>query len=423
MTLNLQVDTHAGDLVFTLQALPHPTLRRRGEKDLETFAGAAPAGCLYHLVEVEDLRGRRVAVRAPALRAALEAGGRGGVWEAALPGRGLRDAAEPLAPRAAGALHVQVRYAPLDLGARPLVPPRLAPVLLLGAAGEAAPAAAAAGALAAALRHRLDAAEMAAEARGGAPRGGGAAAEPALRAVCVRVGAGAGAPGPPGVAAAAALRALAACAPRCVTFTADVLPSGDVADDAAWAALHHADCDVVLLDMAEEEEESAAGSDGEAALAEARRRLEAGGVLRALWARAWAGASLAAAGAAVGLLGAPARPAPPGAAPPVLPFYLIRSGGAAAGGGWAGLRAAVAASGADGAPPGVGVGVGVLESSALLVDPVSGAAEMLVAPRREALVAAAAAAAAEPPLARLGLAEAEDDYGFRVALERRVRRF
>ena len=38
------VDTHPGDLVFTLRAKVHPLFRRKGDKDLEVFAGTVPAG-------------------------------------------------------------------------------------------------------------------------------------------------------------------------------------------------------------------------------------------------------------------------------------------------------------------------------------------------------------------------------------------
>jgi len=195
-------------------------------------------------------------------------------------------------------------------------------------------------------------------------------------------------------------------------------------------------------------------------LEEAARHLADAGLLELLWQHFWAGGLLVGVGPACAFLGrqplittcsqAATGAAPSTAAgncaiksgsgsscgdehsvttvplpPPVLPWYLVRAGGGAAG--WAGLQAALAKAAkahaaAPAAPPAAGqsipsrlAGVGIMSSGCWLADPCSGRAELLVAPCREALVATAAWAGApgnDPSLPGLELEEADDDWGY-----------
>jgi hypothetical protein len=208
-----------------------------------------------------------------------------------------------------------------------------------------------------------------------------------------------------GAAAAAVLRTLRCRVPGLRAVEAAITPGIGLVDDAAWCALHQADAIVLDLQLPEGD-----GScvEQEQAVAAARRELAAAGLLPLLWQRAWLGCHIVAVGPACALLGADSHAggAEDGSAPPVLPWYMIRAGGGEARG-WGGLHSAVAA-----APAGA-LGVGILESSACVVDPVRGCAELVVAPRKEALVAAARWGVAHGPEAS-GLDPGED-WGFSCA--------
>lgn len=363
------VDTHAGDLIFTLRAKPHPVFRRRGDKDLEVFAAAVPHGDVVYAVEVETLGGGRQLVVVPALRVALEGGGLGGVWHCVLPGQGMYDAKEPWdAPP--GDLYVQLRYpAVLLRERRALCMLRPGPVVLLGSTDERVPAALAAGVVASRLCHAAEARHMAADYAGRAPP---------TKVVCVTLAAGGA-----GAAATAALEVLRARVPGVAIECAALELPGGVLEDAAWAALH--DADAVILDADTLE-------------ADMRWTFEDSGVGQALWQRHWLGATIIACGPACALLGREGRGI---GHTTVLPWYAVRAGGGAAG--WQDACEAAAAAGG-------GVAVGVLQTSAYLVDGVTGCAELLVAPCKGALVAKAAWGG--PTGTAAAVEESDDDFGF-----------
>ncbi|GAB4822442.1 hypothetical protein N2152v2_009488 [Parachlorella kessleri] len=162
---------------------------------------------------------------------------------------------------------------------------------------------------------------------------------------------------------------------------------------------------------------------------------EGAALAEALWSAFWRGSHIVAVGGACALLGRQYQhsmqhsmpPAvPPAALAAILPWYLLRAGGGKQG--WEGLHAAMQGKGslalsvrsspsgsANSSQAGV-VGVGVMAGSAVVVDPWTGAAEVLVVPTRDTLVATALWVAANDGCEG-GLQEADDDFGFFYACQ------
>lgn len=409
-------DTHAGDLVFTLRAKPHPVFRRRQDKDLEVYAGAAALGDALHAVEVEMLSGgqKRLLVVHPLLEA-LRGGGPGGLWHTVLPGLGLFDAKLPWeAPP--GDLHVSVRYPAVLLAERTVVS-RLQQggVYCLGSSTAPVPAAMVAGIVAGILGHKAEAMHMACDSNG---------AFPTTTAVCLRMDArapmhqrscpsGPLGPIPAATAAVQALRRRIPCL-KLVSTTWQISlsdfgeDSGEAdssvpaLNDAAWDALH--DADAIILDL-----QLDGGKDcrqWEEELRQVRARIEDSGVLHALWQRHWRGCQIIAAGPACSLLGL--APAVKGfgtvlPAPVILPWYAVRA--VANGSGWDDVCHAAALLAGTKA-------VGIYPTAALLVDACNGNADLLVAPTKEALMQTAQWLG---PPAGVAATEADDDHGFSAA--------
>ena len=337
-------------------------------------------------------------------------GGAGGTWQAVLRGEGLYDAADPW-EQPAGDLTVRLRY-PACLLAEARISCCLAPapVHLLGSGGDAVSAALAAGSVAGMLGHRREVAEMAAAAASGSSgsSGSGSGSGRQLTAMCVVLegddSASAGGCGPVPAASPAAAAMLRALQRRVPGLQARTAVAGCMLDE-QWAALGHAD--VVILDLPEQAPaadgwvaadpappggSSAAAAQQEARVAAAAAAAASGGLLEAVWQRFWGGALVVGVGNACALLGrqpALQQGSNSAAAPAVLPWYLVRAGGGADG--WATLHAALTAAPAspDGNASGSGSplrGVGVLRSGCWVANPVSGRAEMLVAPCRDVLV-------------------------------------
>jgi curved DNA-binding protein len=414
------VDTHPGDLIFTLRAKPHPVFRRKGEKDLEIFAAAVPAEDIIYAAEIETLSGGKRVVLVPALRAALENNGMGGLWHIVLPGLGLFDGKEPWdAPL--GDLYVQLRYPAVILKDK-IITTKLnpGPVYLLGSSNEVVPAALVAGMVAPSLKHKLEAHEMAnnyekLEAAGG-------------RVVCFHFqfsDAATITSGDNNISweneLSTALRAILAVLKRHVpgmyltaatsTISRGICgtnepspPSSLVVEDIAWTALHNADAIVLELKLpqnvssfSENEAENK-----EECIAAAHRCLENNGILHVLWERHWSGVPIIATGDGCALLGTFTQERQYHT---VLPWYGVRAGGGAAAG-WQNVCLA--------AESGKITAVGVLETSAYLVDSVTGEAELVVAPCKEALVASAGWGGPEGPVAA-AVDEAENDFGYFAA--------
>ena len=328
------------------------------------------------------------------------------------------------------------------------------PVHLLGSSSDVVAAALAAGSVAGMLNHRREAAEMAAaglpESNSGSAldssSSGGSEGCPSRRtsyssstsscsasssgrprAVCLVVAppvAEAGSASSP--AAAAALRALERQVPG---LQASTVVSSRMLDE-EWMALWQAD--VVILDMQpgqqpapvqqgeqqpqQQQPPPPQEGDEEQQTVEAQRHMTDAGLQELVVQRFWGGCLVVGVGRACALLGRQScgtdRP------PAVLPWYLVRAGGGAAG--WASLHAAltaarqapaVAGDSAAAQPP---VGVGVLAGGCWVAAPLNGKAELLAAPCRDSLVAMAAwsAVPGHQPAA-VGLEEADDaDWGF-----------
>lgn len=427
------VDTHPGDLIFTLRAKPHPVFRRKGEKDLEVFA-AVPAGMAVYATEVDTINGKKRIVVVPALRAALQGGGVGGLYHAVIPALGLFDSKDPwdVPP---GDLHIQLRYPAVLLHEKTVVSSiRSGPVYLLGCAEEPVPAALVAGSLAAGLRHRAEVQHMRADYKGKFPcttvvcisiEMGGvgsnivseamslAAASEATRGSTSREF---------GItdcssASHAMLGALRNHVPGLITSTATFrVPDGHL-EDSAWSKLHHADA--IILDLRLSQESNCLSTSGEdkssereteaeqreSALESARRSLEDSGILQTIWSRHWAGASIVASGDACGLLGREKKEEKRDEKFnfAVLPWYGVRAGSWAAG--WQHACLGAVKTGVT--------TVGVLASSAYVVDTVTGEAELVIAPCKEALVARAEWDG--PTGAAERAEEADEDFGYFAA--------
>ena len=420
------VDTHPGDLIFTLQAKSHPIFRRKGDKDLEVFAAAVPAGMVFYAIEVETLSGKKRIVVVPALRAALQGGGVGGLWHAVFQGQGLFDGKEPWdAPP--GDLHIQLRYPAVLLHEKIVISSlKPGPVYLLGSAEEASTAALAAGAVAAGLKHVAEAQHMTREYSGKFP-------ESNVVCISIVIDVSMGRNNDASTtniaarevsdvwgndicpASRAVLGALQMHLPSVVTSIASLrVPDGDL-DDSTWSLLHNADA--IILDMqtftslqesiADRKHKDSCESweyeaqQRENALEIARNSLENRGILHAIWSQHWAGATIIASGAACGLLGREKSSESPNFA--VLPWYAVRAGGWEAG--WQDVCLAAVRTGMT--------TVGVLASSAYVVDMITGEAELLIAPCKEALIARAGWEG--PRGAAVRAEEADEDYGYFAA--------
>jgi DnaJ-class molecular chaperone len=420
------VDTHPGDLIFTLTAKPHPTFRRKGDKDLELFAGTVPPNTVVHAAEIETLSGNKRIIIVPALRTALAQHGTGGEFHTTLPGQGLFDSKDPWEVPA-GDLHVQIRYPPVLLSTRTVSTClRLGQVYALGSCHAEVPAAMVGGTLAAALNHRRDAEEMSNE--DDARRSDSHKTPGAVRVVCLAVGGG----GELQEAARAVVRVLVQRVVRIQTYVASVNVSTEgcendddcIVEDSTWAALH--DANVILLDatLAPLQKQGVAAEGNyleglrahEAYLERAHQRLCQAGILQAVWANHWRGCHVVAAGDACAFLGAWRLPRTantsaasvstsvlPTMALPILPWYAMRAGGGAEKG-WSSASFAATQHAADKRPT-----VGVLETSAYSIDSTTGCAELLVAPCREAIVGVASWEQGSD------VEEADDDFGYLAA--------
>ena len=391
------VDTHPGDIIFTLRAKPHPVFRRRqGEdKNLEMFAAAVPAGDVMYVTEIETLKGGKRTILVPTLRAALENGGFGGVWQTKLVGEGLFDGKEPW-DAAPGDLIVQLRF-PAVLLAERHITCHLHPgsVYLLGSSDEGVPAALLGGIAAEHLKHRAEVRQMASDS---------ANPWPTTKIACINIETSeSDAFSSDAVHAVRAVLCLGV--PGAVTATASLhLPHRHhhaVLEDSTWALLHDADAIVINMNVSI----NASSEEREASLAAVLSCLEDTGIAHALWSRHWAGATIIAIGAACSLLG---RNGIEEKYWTVLPWYALRAGGGGAG--WQDDVCVAAVQG-----PVNGTAVGVLETSGYVVDTVKGKgnAELIVAPCKEALLGRAGWQG--PRGAAAAAVEAGDDFGFFAA--------
>jgi curved DNA-binding protein len=426
---NETTDTHPGDLIFTLRAKPHPVFRRKGEKDLEIFAAAVPAEEIIYAAEVETLSGGKRIVVVPALRAALENNGMGGIWHVVLPKLGLFDGKEPWdAPL--GDLYVQLRYPAVILKDKIITTKlRPGPVYLLGSSNEVVPASLVAGIVAPWLKHRLEALEMMNDYRkvdGGGGGGGRGRGQGGGGVVCINfqfsIGEKSANQSELSPASKAMLCVLQRHVPGIPTTAATSIissssgsgGSGDkkessssffFLEDTVWAALHTAD--IIILDL------NIPAKDGSALEKRAQYKEECilsvhqclgnSGILHVLWEKHWSGVPIIATGDGCSLLGTSGKERKYHT---VLPWYALRAGGGRTTG-WQNVCLAAESDKIT--------AVGVLEMSAYVVDSVTGVAELVVAPCKEALVASAGWKGQEGAGAGAGSEEADDDFGYFAA--------
>jgi DnaJ-class molecular chaperone len=427
------VDTHPGDLIFTLRSKPHPVFRRKGEKDLEIFAAAVPAEDIVYAAEIETLSGGKRVVLVPALRAALENNGMGGIWHAVLPNLGLFDGKEPWdAPL--GDLYVQLRYPAVILQDR-IITTNLkpGPVYLLGSSSEVVPASLLAGIVALGLKHKLEALEMMSDYQKieiSSSGSGGGGELWATGVVCInfqifdsKVEKSTNqseltaasktmytllqhqVPGLVSVAATSIIHGNVGGG--CGTCKDEESFSSIVLEDTVWAALHNAE--VIILDLCIPTQGSSSSEieaqNKEESIACAHQCLEERGILDVLWKRHWSGVPIIAVGDGCSLLGTSGDERKYHS---VLPWYAVRAGGGSRAG-W--QNVCLAAERAK------TTAVGVLETSAYMVNGVHGVAELVVAPCKEALVARAGWGGPEGVVASM-IEEAEDDFGYSAAFSR-----
>jgi len=407
------VDTHPGDLIFTLRAKPHPVFRRRGEKDLEIFAAAVPAEDIIYAAEIETLSGGKRVVLVPALRAALENGGMGGIWHAVLPKLGLFDGKEPWE---AVILKDKIITTNLKPG----------PVYLLGSSNEIVPASLLAGMVAPGLKHKLEALEMMNDSRKIETSSNVSGAGPRAGVVCINFqisdsnGEKSTNQNELSAASTALLDVLEKQVPGLVSTAAISIISGNgggegnckdeepssfiVLEDTVWTALHTAE--LIILDLyiptkgsssAEKEAQNK-----EKSIACARQCLKNSGILDALWGRHWSGVPIIAIGDGCSILGTFGNERKYHS---VLPWYAVRAGG----GSTAGWQNVCLAAESDKT-----TAVGVLETSAYVVDSIHGGAELVVAPCKEALVGRAGWGGPAGAVASV-IEEAEEDFGYFAA--------
>ena len=168
------VDTHAGDLVFTLVVLPHGLYRRHGERGLEVFVNVYDSGRngkdggevrsnIFHVIELETISKKQCMLVMRSMYEALCTGGCGGAWSARVAGQGLYDG--PGKP--AGDLIVSARYLPFFLedarakgNGRIQSGVRFGEVVLLGGANDVVGGSLVAGYVLRRMRHRIEAMEM-----------------------------------------------------------------------------------------------------------------------------------------------------------------------------------------------------------------------------------------------------------------------
>lgn len=395
---NETVDTHPGDLIFTLRAKPHPSLRRKGAKDLETFAAAASSCDVVCAAEVELLTGAKRIIVVPSLREALLGSGTGGVWRGELPGQGLFDAQEPWeAPP--GNLFIHVRYPSMYLSEKLIISPLCpGPIWLLGSRDASVSAALLGGSLAAAVQHQRESEHMAIDYQrpmrqtnvtcltitlenGPSVKPSGHPEGEAVRAMCRVLS--------HGMAGAISLR----------SDTVVVLSNqGILIDDAAWVALHAADIIILDLDATGEDygfeaEGAPSGGSREHRLDFIRNQLESAGILHIVWSRHWFGAHVVTTGVACAFLG-------PGGDLPIVPWNIRPGGGRE---GWSHVVETVKS-----APKGT-VTVGIMAGSGGCLD-VGKCNDLFLAPSKDVLIATAGWTGSIDELI-----EADDDYGFPVA--------
>lgn len=394
---NETVDTYPGDLIFTLAVKSNSHLKRRGDKDLEMFAGVVASGSIYHISTINLLSGAERLVLVPALREALVNDGIGGIYKTIIPGQGLFDARHPW-DSPPGSLHVEVRYPPFMISNMEIIWYfRRGSMWLLGCSNDNISSALVAGAIAADLRHRIESAEMMDDYRGGVVP---------PKAVCLSI-----CLDPNDVfskrsqASKTMATVLSATVPGCQVCIEhlNIHSTTMTLEDTAWSMLHEAD--VIVLDASYEGRQGDCQFKIEDRIAIARRRLLEAGIMEVLVARHLQGCAVVALEFACGLIDANAESHC--CEHNLIPWYSVRPGG-----GLAGWKNVVEAKerGEQRA-----VVVGIMKTAAYAINPVCGHADLFVAPSKDVLVSTALSDHGGKRDV-IDNADDENDFGFPVSI-------
>lgn len=385
------VDTHAGDLVFTLQVMPHGLYKRHGERGLEVFVNVYESGSdgrdgsikcnIYHVIELETIGNKQCMVVLRSMYEALCRGGTGGGWSVVVPGQGLYSG--PGKP--AGDLLVSARFLPFfleDLRAKgngriKSSVSTAGEVVVVGSAADVVGGSLVAGYVSRRMQHRMDAMELIEESD----------SRRNARVLMIVVG-----DDQPRRSTLRAMRRVLECKSTVVT-SVTICPHLGVLDDAIWSSSAPYDAIILSHAVLSSAESSAAR---ESSMATVRARLT--DVMSLVNLHRLRGADVIAVEGAVELLGARMG----SSYAPILPLYQLRAGGGTNDAGFDDVVTSLATT--SGA-----CCVGILDGSAYIVDVETGEAEMIIAPHREALVKRATWC--EPD----GVDEADDDFGFIVA--------
>jgi hypothetical protein len=394
---NETVDTYPGDLIFTLAVKSNSHLKRRGDKDLEMFAGVVASGSIFHISTINLLSGAEHLVLVPALREALMNDGIGGIYKTIIPGQGLFDARHPW-DSPPGSLHVEVRYPPCMLSNMEIICHlHRGSMWLLGSSNDKISTALVAGALAADLRHRIESTEMMSDYR---------VVVVPPKVLCLSICLDLDDVFSKGSQASKTMATvLSATVPGCqVCFEhLNIHSTIMTMEDTAWSTLHEAD--VIVLDALYVEKQGDCRFKIEDGIAIARRRLLEAGVMEVLVARHLQGSAVVAVEFACGLIDTNAGNLC--CERNLLPWYSVRPGG-----GLAGWKNVVKAKERGEQQTAV---VGIMKTAAYAINPFSGHADLFVAPSKDVLVSTAMSDHGGKRDV-IDNADDENDFGFPVSI-------
>lgn len=387
---NESVDTHAGDLIFTLLVKSHPVFKRKGDKDLEMFVQTENQSDIMQMIEVETICKKSFAFCLHSLVESLTNAGCGGTKDYIIDGQGLFDGYD----RPAGNLKVSTRFFPCFIEDKKIACAiRPGEVTLLGSTKEFVAGSILAGYLQRRIEHRLETFEIMSDYTK-SRRGrilvlqiehhedlltGGSTFE--------------------SLATKAISEVFASSGHIIDTFTISTLYG--VIDDGFWNTSK--DCDLIVVDHPI------------LSISDAHKRLEIMNktrevmqdVLIQIWREHMTGSDILAIEGAVELLGKPSITYNAPEPPCILPFYALRAGG-----GHSGFDDVCHAFAEESKQ--FATCMGILEGSGYLVDYATGEAEMIIAPHKEALIQKATWVA--PQISSTpSLDEADDDMGFMIA--------
>jgi DnaJ-class molecular chaperone len=382
---NESVDTHAGDLIFTLAVRPHPLFKRKGEKDLEMFIQTGDPTDILQMIEFETLTKKSFTICFHSLVESLISGGCGGTKDHLIEGQGLFDGYD----RPAGNLTVSTRFIPCFVEDKHIVS-CVSPgeVALLGSSGDVVGASILSGLLKRRLDHKLETFEMQHDYE--SCRKGGIVIlkifhDHLIHDTDIKKS-----------AVNAVSSVFSTCNYKTVEYS--ISTTCGLIDDSFWSVMQ--DCDLIVLEhsvlLISDAEERLRLMDA------ARNAMQ--DVLTQVWQKHMTGCDILAIEGAVELLG---KPSTNSISPCILPFYGLRAGG-----GPSGFDDVCYALGEEKRQ--FTTCVGVLEGSGYIVDYTTGEAEMIIAPYKEALIRKATW---DPPCVASvpELDEADDDMGYMVA--------